>query len=395
VTRADSGGRVLVVGGGIGGIAAAVSLRQRGFEVLVIEKRPAFDIPGVGLGQPANALRVYDRLGVLGDILEVGYSYDRMRYLDWDAELLVEHRFLMGGDGVPAFSALPRSDLHRILLDAAERAGVETRLGCEVSELSQTPDGVDVRFSDDREERFSLAVGFDGIRSATRRRAFGEAFEPTDSGYGAWRIQVPRPAEVDAMEFYQGIGGKTGAIPLRGDLMYLFHIGRATSGPDGGHDATVREFIARLRGYSGYIGEVRDSLTIDSDVVYSRLEPSLLPPPWHRGRVVLGGDAAHTVPPHLTQGAALAVEDGWVLADELARDQPIDEALTNYSERRFARCAFVLAFASQMLAGEQAVSTADELEAARHDITRHASTRLGTADRVMDASIERGARSWR
>jgi 2-polyprenyl-6-methoxyphenol hydroxylase-like FAD-dependent oxidoreductase len=395
VTHPSPDGRLLVVGGGIGGMAAAVSLRQRGFEVLVIEKRPAFDIPGVGLGQPANALRVYDRLGVLDDVLDVGFSYDRMRYLDWEADLLVEHLFLMGGDGVPPFSALPRSDLHRILRAAAERAGVETRLGCEVSELVQTPDGVDVGFSDGRQERVSVVVGFDGIRSATRRLAFGDAFEPADSRYGAWRIQVPRPAAVDAMEFYQGIGGKTGAIPLRGDLMYLFHIGRAAREADGGHASTVRELMARLDGYSGYIGEVRDSLAVDSDVVYSRLEPSLLPPPWHRGRVVLGGDAAHTVPPHLTQGAALAVEDGWVLADELARDQPIGEALANYSERRFARCAFVLAFGTQMLEVEQAVSTADELEAARKDIIRHASTRLGSADRVMDASIERGARPWR
>jgi 2-polyprenyl-6-methoxyphenol hydroxylase-like FAD-dependent oxidoreductase len=71
-------GRVLVVGGGIGGLTAATAFAQRGVEVVLIERRPGFDVPGVGLGQPANALRIYNALGVLPEILASGFSYDRM-----------------------------------------------------------------------------------------------------------------------------------------------------------------------------------------------------------------------------------------------------------------------------------------------------------------------------
>src|SRR6185369_5386525 len=103
--------RVLVVGGGVGGLTAAATFARRGVEVVLIERRTAFDIPGVGLGQPANALRVYDTLG---------------------------------DDRVPAFCALSRLQLHEILLGAAERAGVQVRLGVTVSDIHEAGDRVDV-----------------------------------------------------------------------------------------------------------------------------------------------------------------------------------------------------------------------------------------------------------
>ena len=114
--------RVLVVGGGVGGLTAATAFAQRGVEVLLIERRPAFDVPGVGLGQPANALRIYDALGVLPEILASGFAYDRMWIFDPSREPIVEHKFLMGDVRVPAVCALSRLRLHEILLAAAQRA---------------------------------------------------------------------------------------------------------------------------------------------------------------------------------------------------------------------------------------------------------------------------------
>src|SRR5580692_3028501 len=100
--------RVLVVGGGVGGLTAAAIFARRGVEVVLIERRPAFDIAGVGLGQPANALRVYDALGVLEEILATGFIYDRMHIFDPKRVLIAEHRFQLGDESVPAFCALSR-----------------------------------------------------------------------------------------------------------------------------------------------------------------------------------------------------------------------------------------------------------------------------------------------
>src|SRR5271156_1713399 len=127
--------RVLVVGGGVGGLTAAAAFARRGVEVVLIERRPAFDVPGVGLGQPANALRVYDALGVLPQILATGFTYDRMSIFDFNRELIVEHKFLLGDGPVPAACALSRLQLHEILLAAPERAGVGVRPGLSVSKI--------------------------------------------------------------------------------------------------------------------------------------------------------------------------------------------------------------------------------------------------------------------
>ncbi len=380
--------RVLVIGGGVGGLTAATALAQRGVEVVLIERRPTFDVPGVGLGQPANALRVYDALGVLPEILATGFSYDRMCIFDANRELIVEHKFLLGDEKVPATCALSRLHLHEILLRAAQRAGVEVRTGVMANEIHDEKDRAVVAFSDGRASSFDLVAGFDGIRSTTRSNFVGTTFTPRPSGYGGWRVQVPRHEEVRCMEFLQGIGGKTGAMPLSDDLMYIFHIC-----PEDPEAVFEREdytdlFKARLSPYGSYVAEVAASLNGDSDIVYSPIEPMMLPWPWHRGRVVLGGDAAHTFPPHLTQGAAMAAEDGYVLAREvLASDVPMEVRLMRYSQARYGRCAFVYTFAYQWMLDEQSVRTPEQMAAARREMTMNMSARLAASDRILNSSI--------
>jgi 2-polyprenyl-6-methoxyphenol hydroxylase-like FAD-dependent oxidoreductase len=378
--------RVLVVGGGVGGLSAAIAFVRQGSEVLLIEKAAAFDVPGVGLGQPANALRVYDALGVLPDILDSGFIYDRMFIFGPDRDLIVDHKFLLGDDKVPAVCALSRRRLHEILLAAAQRAGVVVRTGLSVAEIHEQPDAVSVRLSDGRIEAFDLLAGFDGIRSTTRLHLVGTAFAPRPSGYGAWRIQVPRRDYVIGMEFLQGIGSKTGAMPLSNDLMYLFHIQPEAPGAFFEKQHLAELFRERLRGYGSYVAEVAASLTPASDIVYGAIEPMLLPWPWHRGRVVIGGDAAHTFPPHLTQGAAMAAEDAYALAHHVLRGEgSLDARLTAYSQERYARCAFVYTFARQWLDDEQAVRTAEDLAAARVELARNGSARIGVSDRILNS----------
>jgi 2-polyprenyl-6-methoxyphenol hydroxylase-like FAD-dependent oxidoreductase len=380
--------RVLVVGGGVGGLTAATAFAQRGVEVVLIERRPAFDIPGVGLGQPANALRVYDALGVLQDILSSGFSYDHMCIFDPGRELIVRHKFLLGDERIPPFCALSRLRLHEILLAAAQKAGVDVRCGLMASEIHEDHDGVTVDFSNGQTGSFDLLAGFDGIRSATRLHLVGTAFMPRPSGYGAWRLQVPRPDYVLGMEFLQGIGSKAGAMPLADDLMYLFHIrpeARDAVFERQDYPDLLRE---RLAQYGGYFAEVRATLDASSGIVYSPIEPMMLPWPWFRGRVAVGGDAAHVFPPHLTQGAAMAAEDAYVLVHEmLSEDVPIEARLMRYSRRRYARCAFVYTFSQQWLEEEQSVRTEEDLAQARMEMALNASSRIAASDRILDTPI--------
>jgi 2-polyprenyl-6-methoxyphenol hydroxylase-like FAD-dependent oxidoreductase len=380
--------RVLVVGGGVGGLTAATAFAQRGVEVVLIERRPAFDVPGIGLGQPANALRVYDALGVLDDILAAGFIYDRMWIFGPDRDLIVEHKFLLGDARVPPVCALWRQTLHDILLAAAQRAGVEVRLGTTVRAIHDEPERLTAELSTGVSESFDLLAGFDGIRSTTRLHLVGTAFAPRPSGYGAWRLQAPRPDDVRGMEFLQGVGSKAGAMPLRDDLMYLFHIR-----PEA-HDASFARndlptlLRERLAQYGGYVADIRASLNAKSDIVYSPIEPMLLPWPWFRGRVAIGGDAAHVFPPHLTQGAAMAAEDGYILAlCAVEDDLPLAARLMKYSQARYARCAFVYTFAREWMAEEQSVRTPADLAAARAEMALNASARIGASDRILNTRV--------
>ena len=380
--------RVLVVGGGVGGLTAATCFARRGVDVTLIERRPAFDIPGVGLGQPANALRVYDQLGLLDQILATGFSYDRMWLFDAARCPIVEHKFLMGDERVPAFCALSRLELHEILLGAAQRAGVKVRLGLTVDEINDDGERVAVRFSTGEQDSFDLLAGFDGIRSTTRQHIFGMAFAPRPSGYGAWRVQAQRPDDVRGMEFLQGVGSKTGAMPLSNNIMYLFHIRPEAPGANFMSQDMASLFKERLAQYGSYVAEIAATLTQESDIVYSPIEPLMLPWPWHRKRVVIGGDAAHTVSPHLTQGAAMAAEDGFVLAREVLNDDvSIEDRLMRYSMKRYPRCAFVYTFSGQWLLDEQSVRTPQDMEIARAEMKQNASTRIGISDRLLDSPI--------
>lgn len=380
--------RALIAGAGIGGLTAAVALARRGVQPVVAEQRQVFEDLGVGLGQPANALRVYRDIGVLDEILDTGFVYHAMAIFDSNHRLLARHTFLLGDRDTPAVCALSRTRLHDILLAAARAEGAEIRLGCRISSILDTGSRAEVSLTDGGTEHVDVVIGFDGIRSPTRDYLFDGAFAPRPSGFGAWRLKAPRPESVTGMEFLQGIGSKTGAMPISDDLMYLFHIRSEKPGawyPKEDYPQMLQE---RLSGYGGYVAGIRDGLSASSGIVYSPLEPLLVPWPWHRGRVVIGGDAAHTVPPHLTQGAAMAVEDALVLADELCRPgQDIETSLQNYSARRYQRCAFVYAFSRQWLDEEQNIVTAKQYRAAREDIARNASARIGASDRILNSPI--------
>jgi 2-polyprenyl-6-methoxyphenol hydroxylase-like FAD-dependent oxidoreductase len=380
--------RVLVVGGGVGGLTAATAFAQRGVEVVLIEKRAAFDVPGVGLGQPANALRVYDAIGVLPQILASGFAYDHMYIFDRERTLLVDHKFQLGDERIPAVCALSRRRLHDILLAAAEGAGAAVRLGTTAEKFEERNDKVIATFADGRSDAFDLVAGFDGIRSTTRQYLYGSAFMPRPSGYGAWRVQMPRRDDVRGMEFLQGVGSKTGAMPLSDNLMYLFHIRPEHPGAVFAREDYVELFKERLAQYGSYVADIRDSLTAQSDIVYSPIEPMMLPWPWHRGRVVIGGDAAHVVPPHLTQGAAMAAEDAYILVLEaLDETRPIEERLLRYSKARYARCAFVYSFSRQWMDEEQSVRTEADFAAVRIDLAANASARIAASDRILNTRL--------
>ena len=171
---------------------------------------------------------------------------------------------------------------------------------------------------------------------------FPDAPEPAFTGQGCWRAVVPRPPEIDGAHVFVGGAVKAGIVPVSQDEMYLFLLQHVPDNPRMPEERFPELLAAQLRGFGGVLGAIRDGLGPASRINYRPLEKVLLPRPWHRGRAILIGDAAHATTPHLASGAGLAVEDALVLAELLTSGIAVEQSLTRFTARRYERCRMVV-----------------------------------------------------
>ena len=338
--------KVLVIGGGIGGLSTTLSLRAAGFDVDVIERDPAWGVYGVGIIQPANALRALDVLGLARACVEAGQPIrgDRTWLADGSTQIAA-HDWPTLVDGLPPGNGITRPRLHEILKAATIDSGANVRTGVTATELEDSGDQVKVAFSDGSEGTYDLVVGADGLYSQTRAHLFGPDLKPEFSGQVCWRYNLPRIDGLEEIWVFIGPQGTLGFVPIGPDLMYAFLIetpmpGQAEAIERDGAAAVMRR---RLEPFAGPIVELCEQITDDDAVVLRPIDAILLPKPWHRGRIVLVGDAVHGTSPHAGQGAAQALDDGIVLAQELAREGvSLADALEAFTDRRFERCKIVV-----------------------------------------------------
>jgi 2-polyprenyl-6-methoxyphenol hydroxylase-like FAD-dependent oxidoreductase len=248
-----------------------------------------------------------------------------------------------GGPDLPATLGIHRPALARILVDRAVEVGTDLRFGTTYTALDQDDGGVDVTFADGSHARYDLVVGADGARSRTRR-TLGIPLESRRTGMGIWRAFGRRPASVARTDLYYG--GPcyiAGYCPTGADTLYAYLVedaqDRSTLTPTQALD--VMRSLAEA--YHGPWDDVRAGLTDPTTVNYPWFESHILDAPWHRGRVVLIGDAAHTCPPTLAQGAAQALEDAAVLAELLLSANTLGEPLWQaFTDRRLPRARSVV-----------------------------------------------------
>src|SRR6185437_3005227 len=336
--------KVLIVGGGVGGLALSIGLRTAGIDVEVVEIKQQWTVYHVGIIAQSNLLRAMVALGIADDCVAAGFPYQGVRFCDANGKVMSESPGAkLAGPNYPAFLGLTRPALHDVLFAASKKTGVEVRLGTTVAELMQSESRVAVKFIDGSTREYDVVVGADGVHSQIRQTIFDGHFTPRFTGEGVWRYNVPRPLDVDYGSIYATPEGpKAGLIPLTRETAYIFRIG-----PENGNPRFPKSELAdimrdRLKLFGGPIGELARQITDPGQVVYRPLESVLVPAPWYRGRIVLIGDAAHSITPHLGQGAAQAVEDAVVLAEELGKDRPMKESLESFVRRRYERCKFIL-----------------------------------------------------
>jgi 2-polyprenyl-6-methoxyphenol hydroxylase-like FAD-dependent oxidoreductase len=332
---------ILVIGGGIGGLTSAIALCKAGHRVTVIERDPNWSVYGVGIIQQSNVLSAARELGILDGYLAAGVGFDAVEIYTPAGQKVARIPGHRVAEGLPANLGIGRPALHKLLGDAAKAAGAMIRLGVTAQALQDTGEQVDVTFSDGSQGSYALVVGADGVYSQTRRAILPDAPTPQFTGQSVWRYNFPRPADLDALHVYNGPTG-VGLVPISADLMYMYVTTPEPGNPryeTAGIAATMR---AKLAQTPPAIQALAAQITEDAGVVYRPLEGMMLHGDWHKGRVVLLGDAVHATTPHLGQGAGMAIEDSIVLAQEIAKAASPQEAFAAYRNRRFERCRFIV-----------------------------------------------------
>jgi 2-polyprenyl-6-methoxyphenol hydroxylase-like FAD-dependent oxidoreductase len=343
---------VLVVGSGLAGTATAIHLARRGVAVDLVEIKPDVAALGSGITLQGNALRELTSLGVWDQVQAKGYAFDTtgIRAPDPAGSVIAEIADARtGGPDVPAVMGMPRPDLARILVDRATEVGVKVRFGTTFTELGQDADGVDVAFADGSSGRYDLIVGADGVRSWTRR-ALGINLETKSVGMGIWRAFGPRPASVTRTDlYYGGPSYIAGYCPTGEDSLYAYIVEEAQDRSGLTPDQQLATMKELSQAYHGPWDEIRETLTDPTRVNYTWFETHVLDTPWNRGRVVLIGDAAHTCPPTIAQGGAMALEDAVVLAELLVERDALDQDLWDaFHARRFDRAKTVVDASNQL-----------------------------------------------
>jgi salicylate hydroxylase len=339
--------KVLIAGGGIGGITALLALRQRGIEAELFEQAAAFSQVGAGLQVSGNATRILCKLGLGEALARVAYYPDGRDYRAWDSGDRLYYTPLgkkaEAHFGAPYYTA-HRADLLDVLLSGLGQEGF--RLGARIERFDQDADSVTITLADGSTATGDVLIGADGIHSTVRGQMFGKEL-PRYTGNVAWRGLVPaeRVAHLD-------VAGVTGVWmgPNRSIVQYYIAAGRTFNwiGISRSEQPARESWLAEgriedaLAEYAGWHGTIRTIIAATPKVLRQALYDREPLPDWRIGRVVLLGDAAHPMMPFYAQGAAQSIEDAYVLAGCLAAasDQPV-EAMKRYVQLRQPRTAWM------------------------------------------------------
>src|SRR5262245_1515299 len=339
MTRAP---RIAIVGGGIGGLAAALALEQRGAETVVCEQSGALSEIGAGLNLSPNALKALRALGVEDAVIATGSESDFLVIRSWKSGRVISR---MRRGAFRAQFGAPNVSVHRAdLIDVLHRAlrTTDIRLGSRCAAVEGGDRGAVARLADGSEIEADIIVGADGIHSAVRKSLFG-ADSPRFTGCICWRGMapadaVPRDIAVAEGAMWMGPHGHVVHYPVRrGELVNIVAhfdsngwteeswtrecgLSEVTTTYAGWHSDLLRLYPASERWYKWALYD-RDPLER-----------------WSKGRMTLLGDSAHAMLPYLGQGAGMAIEDACVLSAAIARhDDVLDQALLAYERLRAPR----------------------------------------------------------
>jgi len=329
--------RVLIVGGGIAGLATASGLVRAGVECVIAERSRIWQPLGAGIVLNVNAMSALRSLGIDDSISKIGFTLGEGQITDQKGLSLARTNFgSLTADFGPTI-ALHRADLHATLLDTAQ--GAEIRLGTTIKDITQHSDRVEVRLTDGLEASFDLVIGADGIRSRTRELVFGPPAIDY-SGYTCWRFVVDARLNQNGLCEMWGRGKRVGVVPIGTDRFYVFAVCNRTAGVPDEEPGRLDRSRSLFSEFGGDVPHLLDAIEDSASLIHGDIN-SIQIGDWFKDRVVLIGDAVHAMTPNMGQGAGMALEDAAVLVELLGAGGSLSNILESYRMRREPRVQWV------------------------------------------------------
>ncbi len=343
--------KILIAGGGIGGLTAALACQHFGHEAVVLEQAEAISEIGAGIQISPNAMKVFQALGLEEEIGRDAFRPRRIEMRSGRSGAPIM-RYRLGDEAVKRWGAeylnIHRADLMGALLAALKKAAPGSlKLASAVTGYKQTAGGVTAILTDGRQISGDVLIGADGIHSAIREQMLGPE-KPHFTGHVAWRTVVPveklRNNVPDPVACaWLGRGKHAVTYLLRGGQ--LANLVAVVERDDWTKESWVEEGDSKeaLKDFIGWHPTIRRILK-ESDQIYRWVLYTRAPlKSWTDGRVALMGDAAHPMLPYMAQGAAMAIEDSWAIAALFDKHIKPEEALKAYKQLRYDRATKVQA----------------------------------------------------
>ncbi|MCW3095983.1 MAG: binding domain protein [Chthonomonadaceae bacterium] len=328
--------QTIIIGAGIGGLTAAIALKQIGFQAIVFERAPEILELGAGISLWPNALKALDRLGLAERVKANGAPFGAGMLRTWKGDLVMESLFSpeqwvtrYGSAG----ACVLRAELHRLLVDALDADTIQPGTTC--TGYRNAESGVIAQFEKEIDTQGDLLIGADGLRSVVRKQMLGES-PVRYSGYTAWRGVAPYALSQTGASESWGQGARFGLLPLSQGRTYWFATRNAPEGQLYRPEDRKRAVMELFRGWHDPIQAVLDA-TPDTALLQNDIYDRPPVASWSRGCVTLLGDAAHPMTPNLGQGGCQAIEDAVILAGLLKNSPDIPSALQTYEARRIPR----------------------------------------------------------
>jgi 2-polyprenyl-6-methoxyphenol hydroxylase-like FAD-dependent oxidoreductase len=340
--------KINIIGGGIGGLTTAIALQQKSFSVKIYEAAPAIREVGAGLWVAANAINIFERLGIADEIKKAGNQLESSMLADHNGKPMskVDFKKIINSYG-NGTTTIHRAKLQAILMSHVEKGSIE--IGKRLKKIENTEGSIKVHFEDGTSSESDILIGADGIHSQVREHLFGN-ITLRYSNQTCWRgiAKMRLDDTKNGAELWGTKGGLRSSYAQINDEEIYWYITKKEKEGTKIAPSEVKKYLLDL--VSEFQSEIQKVIenTDNQSIIQNDLSDLTPLNSWHKGNIVLIGDAAHASTPNLGQGACQAIEDAYVLADCLASTPSVSEAFLRYEKIRMEKANFVVKTSMQI-----------------------------------------------